>query len=621
MKYFDYLENTKGIYLNNEQKKAVSHGDGAGLVLSTAGSGKTTVITSRAGRLIYDGELGNNRILTITFSKLAAREMKARFNDLFPETDNRQIHFSTIHAFSYRVVRDYYKITGKNINLLKSNYDVLKKIMARTYSNAGFYTVSPDEIENLSSKISYVKNLKLSIEEFKTADIGIKDFEEIYLTYEAYKKKNDMIDFDDMLVLCEMIMKNNKGISDRFKGFYKYIQLDEAQDTSRIQFDIINHISNGNIFMVGDDDQSIYSFRGSSPQIMLDFEKTYKNAIIYNLDINYRCDGNTIEAAKRFIRQNSQRYEKNIVSFKDKTEEVLIRSFLSRRQQAEYIVSKIKKNPEIQTAILYRYNISSVIAAEMLRKESIDFYIKDDGSKYFNSSVLRDIISFFSLALNPYDKESFLNIYYKCQTFFTKEMSMHVMKSKRNVYDSLLSFPQLDKLRRKNIKSFKFDMNHISKLSPEQALDYIRRDMGYEDYLSRMEKDGRITFSSMFLNVEITKEICRNSDGIIGFLSNLDYLKSLLKDSKEDSNNKIILSSIHSTKGLEFDRVFLIDNIFGEFPLTRKNQSADEYKRYLEEERRVFYVGMTRAVSTLEILYPELPSQFVEELNNTPKTQ
>ena len=207
MKYFDYLENTKGIHLNNEQKKAVSHGEGAGLVLSTAGSGKTTVITSRAGRLIYDGELGKERILTITFSKLAALEMKTRFNSLFPETESKRIHFSTIHSFSYRVVRDYFKRTGKTINLLKSNYDVLKNIMARAYSNEGFYTISPDEVENLSSKISYVKNLKLTIEEFKTADIGIKDFEEIYLAYEAYKKKNDMIDFDDMLVICEQIMK------------------------------------------------------------------------------------------------------------------------------------------------------------------------------------------------------------------------------------------------------------------------------------------------------------------------------------------------------------------------------------------------------------------------------
>ena len=616
MKYFDYLEKTKGIHLNSEQKKAVSHGHGAGLVLSTAGSGKTTVITARAGRLIYDGELGKDRILTITFSKLAAREMKTRFNSLFPETNNSQIHFSTIHAFSYRVVRDYYKIIGKTINLLKSNYDVLKNIMAKTYSKEGFYTVSPDEVENLSSKISYVKNLKLTVEDFKTEDIGIKDFEEMYLAYEEYKQKNGLIDFDDMLIICEKIMKENKRISDRFKGFYKYIQLDEAQDTSKIQFDIINHISNGNLFMVGDDDQSIYSFRGSSPQIMLDFKETYKNASIYSLDINYRCDGNTVEAAKNFILKNKSRYPKNITSHKGKKEKPIIKSFLSRRQQSEYVVDQIKKKPDMQTAILYRYNISSVIAAEMLRKNGIEFFIKEDGSKFFNSSVLRDIISFFKLSLDPYDKESFINIYYKCQTFFTKEMSLHVLKSKKNVYDSLIGFPKMDKLRKKNIRSFKYDMNHISKLRPDEALEYIRYDMGYEDYLSRMEKDGRITYSSMFLNVEITKEICRNSENIIGFLSNLDYLRMLLKDSKEGHGNNIILSSIHSTKGLEFDRVFLIDNIFGEFPLTRKNQSAADYLRYLEEERRVFYVGMTRAVSMLEILYPELPSQFVEELNN-----
>ncbi|HAE43382.1 MAG TPA: hypothetical protein DCG34_10795, partial [Clostridiales bacterium] len=521
MKYFDYLEKTKGIHLNSEQKKAVSHGHGAGLVLSTAGSGKTTVITARAGRLIYDGELGKDRILTITFSKLAAREMKTRFNSLFPETNNSQIHFSTIHAFSYRVVRDYYKIIGKTINLLKSNYDVLKNIMAKTYSKEGFYTVSPDEGENLSSKISYVKNLKLTVEDFKTEEIGIKDFEEMYLAYEEYKQKNGLIDFDDMLIICEKIMKENKRISDRFKGFYKYIQLDEAQDTSKIQFDIINHISNGNLFMVGDDDQSIYSFRGSSPQIMLDFKETYKNASIYSLDINYRCDGNTVEAAKNFILKNKSRYPKNITSHKGKKEKPIIKSFLSRRQQSEYVVDQIKKKPDMQTAILYRYNISSVIAAEMLRKNGIEFFIKEDGSKFFNSSVLRDTISFFKLSLDPYDKESFINIYYKCQTFFTKEMSLHVLKSKKNVYDSLIGFPKMDKLRKKNIRSFKYDMNHISKLRPDEALEYIRYDMGYEDYLSRMEKDGRITYSSMFLNVEITKEICRNSENIIGFLSNL----------------------------------------------------------------------------------------------------
>ena len=614
MNYIDYLQKEKNIYLNDQQLSAVSHDRGPGLVLSTAGSGKTTVITARAGKLIYDGSLDRERILTITFSKLAALEMEDRFVKLFPHAPLGTAFFSTIHAFAYRIVRDYFNKTGKKLELLNSNFEMLKGIMTKTYADNNIFNIGSDEIENLSSKISYVKNMRIDPSRFSSLGFNINDFEKLFMEYENKKRQMNMIDFDDMLIYCEKLLSHYKSTADRFKKYYKYIQVDEAQDLSIIQKDIINLVSNGNLFMVGDDDQSIYSFRGSNPKILLDFNDLYKDGRIYHLDKNYRCDGYIVDRVGRFIEKNKKRYDKHIRADREKKRDITVKSFPTRRQQTDYIMERIREEPEMETAILYRYNISSILLAEGLRKESSSFYIKEDRNKYFNSKVLKDILSFFSLAVNPRDRESFANIYYKCKTYFTREMNQYVQMGRGTVYDDLYRFPHLDKLKRSNIKNFKWDLGHISKQRPEAALDYIRFDMGYEDYLNRLEKDGRISYSSMFLDLEITREICRNSASTFEFIDNIDGLKDLLKNAKEESDAKVTLSSIHSTKGLEFDRVFLIDNNFGEFPLEKRNQSKEEYDEYLEEERRVFYVGMTRARNKLEILHSELPSRFISEI-------
>ena len=614
MNYIEYLKKEKNIYLNDQQLSAVSHDTGPGLVLSTAGSGKTTVITARAGKLIYEGRLERERILTITFSKLAALEMEDRFVKLFPHAPMGTAFFSTIHAFAYRIVRDYFNKTGKKLELLNSNFEMLKGIMAKTYAENNIFNIGTDEIENLSSKISYVKNMRIDKRDFSSLGFNIKDFDKLFTEYESRKRQMNMIDFDDMLIYCEKLLSHYTATADKFKSYYKYIQVDEAQDLSIIQRDIINLVSNGNLFMVGDDDQSIYSFRGSNPKILLEFKDVYKDGSIYHLDKNYRCDGYIVDRVGRFIEKNNKRYEKHIRADREKERDILVKSFPTRRQQTDYIIGKIRETPDLETAILYRYNISSILPAEALRKESTRFYIKEDRNKYFNSKVLKDIISFFSLSVNPRDRESFANIYYKCKTYFTREMNQYVQKGHGTVYDDLYRYPHLDKLKRSNIKNFKWDLGHISKQRPEAALDYIRFDMGYEDYLNRLEKDGRISYSSMFLDLEITKEICRNSNTVFEFIENIEYLKDLLRKAKEETDANVILSSIHSTKGLEFDRVFLIDNNFGEFPLEKRNQSKEEYDEYLEEERRVFYVGMTRARNNLEILHSELPSRFISEI-------
>ncbi len=613
--YFDYIEDQKGMMLSDEQKQAVSHGTGPGLVLATAGSGKTTVITTRIGKLIYEGDLDGGRILTITFSKLAAKEMTQRFQELFPEMEADLAHFSTIHSFAYRIVKEYFKNKRKKLGLLKNNYDVLKKIMIKIYSRNGSYAVGTDEVENASNQIGYVKNMGIEETDESGSKIEVKDFWKIFREYEQYKRKNDLIDFDDMLIYCNKILKHHPNLSRKFKKYYQYIQLDEAQDTSKIQYEIIQQLSNGNLFMVGDDDQSIYSFRGSYPEMMLQLKERDSSAKIYPLNHNYRCDGHIVESAKKLINQNGNRYKKDILPKQSKKQPVVVQSFLTRRQQADYVVDAIQSSLDKKTAVLYRYNISSLIPAEKLRQAGIAFFAKEDGSKFFNSSVYKDIESFFELAIDPYNKKAFENIYYKCQTYFTKEMMQYVINSPMNVYDGLKTYPNSDGLKQKNGRIFKSDMKQINQMKPETALDYIRYEMGYEAYLQRMERDGRMTFSNLLLNLEIIKEVCRNVNTIQEYLVEVASLKQLLIESRKTKSANVVLSSIHSTKGLEFDQVFLLDNIHGEFPMAPKNRIDADYNRYLEEERRVFYVGMTRAKQRLELLYPETPSEFITLIN------
>lgn len=618
MNYFEYLDKIKGINLDPEQRQAVSFNRGNALVLSTAGSGKTTVIISRAGRLIYEN-ICKNKILTITFSKMAAEDMKNRFSRVFDEDFLLKADFSTIHSFSYKIIRDYLKKSNKKLELISSNYKIVEQILKEQYSKEYISIVNEEEVENVISKITYAKNMMLTLNELESSNIGIKNFKEIYIKYDEYKKQNNLMDFDDVLHYAYNLLSKYPYYIDWIKNEYDFIQIDEMQDTSKIQHAIIKTISNDNLFMVGDDDQSIYSFRGSFPEYMLKFNQTYKDGKVFYLSSNYRSDANIVNTARKVIENNKFRYQKSIAAKHDAVNEVKVIRAKDRALQAKYIVEDIKNYSGKKIGILYRNNISSLMIANALNENSYEFLIKDDKTKFFKSFVLSDVLAFIKLSFDIKDRVSFSKIYYKSYTYFNKNMCNFVLRYRDDslsVFEILKRMPNLEYYVYDRIDSFKHDILHISKLKPKEIIGFIKKDLEYLTYLEKLDDDGRNSLNSTLLILEILDEIARNCKTIEEFINKIYNLQELLSKSSKNKSSNITLSSIHSSKGLEYDIVYMIDNIDKEFPMDRRNETVEEYMKILEEERRVFYVGLTRAKEVLNVISPMKPSIFVDEMIN-----
>lgn len=616
MEYFNYFKKINGVELNNQQKEAISFDNGNALVLSTAGSGKTTVIIARAGRLLYENKC-SRKILTITFSKMAANDMKERFQSLFGSRYRAKTEFSTIHAFSYKIVRSFYKKKGIEFSLLTNNYSVLGEILKYYYSKSYFNYVNDDEIENLSSAISYVGNMMINPDEYKEYGIEINGFDKIYEAYRVYKAKNRLIDFDDMLLYAYKIILNSGHYRDCIRNTFQYIQVDEMQDTSKIQHEIIKLITDNNLFMVGDDDQAIYSFRGSYPSFMLEFNNTYNDGKVFYLDNNYRCDKNIVEGAKNFIEGNKKRYKKAIKTENPRVNEINIIRVKSRAEQAKLITDELSSAGGKTVGILFRHNMSAMILANNLYENNIDFYIKEDRTKFFVSPVLYDILAFLSLALNPKDREAFSRIYYKSYTYFTRGMCRIVTESPRDdltVFDILDNYKYFDYYVYDKISQFKTDINYINKLRPKDAVRFIKIELEYLNYLERMQDEGRNNMANSLHILEILEEIGSYCINIKEFIQKINNLRNVIKNASENKDAAVTVTTIHSAKGLEYDCVYMIDNIEGEFPSEKRNMSDEEYEKLIEEERRIFYVGMTRAKKTLNIIVPGNPSMFVKEL-------
>lgn len=616
MDYYKYLEIQKNIHLNDEQKRAVSFNSGNALVLATAGSGKTTVIVSRTARLIFEN-ISKRKILTITFSKMAAEDMKRRFISVFGNSLRNRVDFSTIHSFLYKIVIDYFNKRKIKFNLIDNNFKIIDHILRELYSNEYFSTVNDEEIENIVSKISYIKNMMIDYDNIKDCGFNIKYFREICEKYDEYKKSNNMIDFDDILQYGYVLLSKTDYYNKMIKSRYDFIQIDEMQDTSKIQHAIIKRIANNNLFMVGDDDQSIYSFRGSFPEYMLEFKKNYCDGQLFYLSRNYRSDGNIVKIAKRFIELNEKRYKKAIEPIKECKKEVNIVKASTRSVQCKYIIKGIKELTGKSVGILYRNNISSLILANALYENNISFFIKDDKTKFFKSFVLRDIMAFINLALNDKDREAFQKIYYKSYTYFNKNMCNFVLNygnDKMSVYEILRRFPNLQYYMLDRIESFEYDIRKLARLQPKSIIKFIKNDLEYMNYIQKLDDDGRNNLTASLLILEILDEISCYCSTINEFKDKILSLQDILTESSKNKGMSITLSSIHSSKGLEYDVVYLIDNIEGEFPPDRRKESVEEYTKILEEERRIFYVGLTRAKESLNVIAPYIPSIFVKEL-------
>ena len=572
--------------LTEKQFQAANHINGPCLVLAVPGAGKTTMLLKRIN--ILEKYIDPSHILSLTFSKTQANDMKIRYNGL-------KTNFMTIHAFCYLIIRNYYKKKNRRIKILESDdlynkYNLIKQI----YLDINGKIMSSEDLDDFFSYVGYMKNSMDDISYLKNSQI--KNIEKVYIAYEKFKKENFYIDFDDMQIIALTILNQNYKLLRLVKNKYKYIQLDEGQDTSLLQFKIIEKIVHpeNNLMVVADDDQSIYSFRAAEPDYLLNFKNIYPNAKLITMDENHRSQANIVKAANNFIIQNQKRYNKNLFTSKNATSKVYKKYAKDSKDSFSYILKYI--DPNKTNAIVFRNNISALNLISFLMEKDIDFTINNPSIDFFDSKILSDMVNIINFSKDFYNVELFSEIYYMVNTYLSKEEieKLDLKAINYTVFDYLHEYISDEKaygLLRKE-KEFK----NLRTMNLDKKISYIYNKMGYRDYIKM--------FSNKYYEVVINKDLYVES--MINFTKDLKDLNEFYKKIEEferilNKNNEsnIILSTIHKSKGLEYDNVFIIDLVKGEFPLIYDYKNRENR---LEEERRMFYVAMTRARDNLHLI-------------------
>lgn len=622
MGFFNILEKNYKINLNNQQKEAVTHTRGPALVLAGPGSGKTTVIVSRTAYLILEFKIKSENILTMTFNKAAAIEMEKRFNNIFSGISDKKVHFSTFHSFCNSVVKDYEKMQGKYLSRIEGDEESKNNkrlILKEIYKNINGSQINDDELEGLINDIGVIKNKMIkNLQEFNT---NIKNFSQIYKSYESYKRENLLMDFDDMLTFAYAILQRYPNILKRYTGKYTFIQVDEGQDLSKIQFEILKLLVGSeekNIFLVADDDQSIYGFRGAEPEYILSMEKQFNGCSFYYLSNNYRSTANIVEVSSSFIKNNTERYDKKHSTCNEYKHDPFIVKTKDQSVQYNFIVDKVKEHlreNNSTVALLYRNNISSIPLAEALDRNGINFNVKQNKVFFFNHWVVQDILAFLKFSQDQTDIDSFWRIYYKMNRYISKAMLEYALNVgyKNSIIDGILKNNDLETYRKMTLLNVKSEFKKLSKKKPFDALNYIEKDFNYFEYVKDYCDDTGLFYDYIYSLFGVLKVMALKCRKITDYLQRIEEVKELLEN--PTSGARLTMSTIHSSKGLEYDCVMMLDMVNSELPgesaidLFREENKAE----LLEEERRLFYVGITRAKEYLYLIYPNFRNGFREE--------
>lgn len=610
------------IKLNPQQQRAVQSVSGANLMIAVPGSGKTAVMVARMGYMIYCKKIAPENILAITYTKSATNDIKQRFADTFDATTASRLNIRTINSLCEQIINRYVQMySRKRFSLLKDNERVaiIKTIYTRITEDK--FPHESDIIE-AQTVISYIKNMMLTTPELRAEYLPADSiYEEFYHQYAQMLKEQNRMDYDDQLVFAKLFLEKRPQLLAEFQTQYQYICVDEAQDTSKIQHEIIRILASktNNIFMVGDEDQSIYRFRAAYPRALLDFTDTYTNPYILFLETNYRSTKPIVSAAQRFISQNINRHsEKHMVASKGDGKPIE-RITVRRKHQQYSTVAAISKEEHGQVAVLYRNNGSAIPLMDLFLRENIPFHrLKDTGENFFTSKVVQDIVYFLRFALNQNDAEAFNHVYYKCGYEFNKSAAYWSCKKAQQkritIADELINqMARWPTLMRK-AEDFRNKFKKIAVSKPDDAIDLICR-FWYYAYAKEKKLDiGK---------VDILDALAVREETIKGFLERLEQLPQLIENYRCTDENPVIFSTIHSAKGLEFDTVYIVDVYDGCLPhSSREDAEEQECVDTYEEERRLFYVAITRARNELYLFcVSEYKSSFVNEVAPPVKAQ
>lgn len=603
------------IKLNNQQLKAVQSVQNPTLLLAVPGSGKTTVLVTRLGYMIYCLGIEPESILTVTYTVAATNYMRQRFETMFGEQLAARLEFRTINGICSKIINYYGNCIGRKAFDLITEEGFKSKILSLIYQKELNEYPSENDLQTVITLITYIKNMMLSNEEIES--LGKKEnlpLAEIYKAYCGELRRQSLMDYDDQMVYAYTMLKTTPQVLEYFQNMYQYICVDEAQDTSKIQHKIIEILAmkNKKLFMVGDEDQSIYGFRAAYPEAFLSFESTYPEGKILLMEENFRSDGAIVTAADRFIQKNKLRHKKNMKASRGMAKDIRLIEVKTRKSQYSYL-TKVAENCNVDTAVLYRDNESIIPVVDMLERSGIDYKIKNADLTFFNHKIVTDIKNIIRFAENPKDTEIFMQIYFKIGTYLSKMGAIEACRISEEkgipVIDSALRYGRIPKGTEKSLKAMKTHIESILEESAYKAVYRIVNFMGYSAYLERAKiKDGKISILQALAANEKTPE---------DFLNRLDELAMIIKNKKNNYDCKFTLSTIHSSKGLEYDTVYIMDVKDGVFPekvvANRKKATDEEIKTY-EEERRLYYVAVTRAKNQLCIFDFKDSSTFNNQL-------
>lgn len=583
---------------NEMQKKAIIHNTGNVRVIAGPGSGKTTVITHRVKYLIEKYKVHPSDILVITFSKIAAKEMQHRFNEI---SNNRyNVLFCTFHALFFRIISGFYNYRVSDI--LKN--EEIKNIFRGILNNLNIEEEKGEDfIQNIISEISFIKNDLISLNHYTSLYISDNIFKDVVTKYENFKLENKKIDFDDMLIKCYKILKKESSLKKIWQYKYKYILIDEFQDINRVQYECVKILTehNNNLFVVGDDDQSIYKFRGSQPDILLKFPEDFCNTVDIVLNRNYRSTDEIILLCNKVIMQNKIRYNKDIIGTNKKGLEPKIIYAEDITDEALRISNKIikisKKTPYEEIAVLYRTHLQSSAFINMFMDMNIPFQLKDELPSIYDHDVSKDICAYFRLALDTKSKDDLIRIINKPKRYINKSIIEEFKKNDKNLLLDMYNERYIKKWQLLKLEELVFYLKSIKKRKTCDAFKYIREAVGYEDYLKEYAKFKKINSRGLIEVLDELQETSKNYDGLQEYLNHIEEVKKELEIKKRTVDKKgVVFSTIHSAKGLEFNTVFIVSVIEGIIPYEKCKTEAE-----IEEELRLFYVGMTRAKENLNI--------------------
>jgi DNA helicase-2/ATP-dependent DNA helicase PcrA len=601
-------------HLNDQQREGVQHVDGAILLLAVPGSGKTTVLVNRLGFMINCRGISPSTILTMTYTVAAANEMKQRFIDIFSNESADVLEFRTINGLSASIINYYVSNHSQNqpFLLLENNNDI-NRIVGQIYQSFNDEYANASIVNEIRTTISYIKNMMLSDKEIEGLDIGVPHLSEIYHHYCKALANSKRMDFDDQMIYARNILLKHPLVLKHFQDKYRYICVDEAQDTSKIQHEIIRLLANkyGNIFIVGDEDQSIYGFRGAYPDAILNFRDHYPNARILKIEQNYRSTNEIVAVANAFISKNQLRFKKTIVPTQGKGIPVQIIDAIDRIAQYKYLFA-IAPIFEMRTAVLYRNNDSSLPLIDMFERNGLPYNIRQFDGGFFSHRIVTDFTDIIKFANNPHDVDIFMRIYYKIDTRITKTIASKACEcSKRSGLPILVELAQsteLSSYSKERVLILLALLPRLPKTNCKEALRLIWEDLGYHQYvISKKLDDGK--YLTLFL-------LGIHESSPSGLLRRLQELSDIIANHKNVSTCNLLLSTIHSSKGLEYDRVIMLDVFDGILPqkVVNNTLSAEESKHY-EEDRRLFYVGITRAKKELYLFNcRNTESSFIREV-------